>query len=59
MEAAKRREQQERAQRRSAGGGRRRQSAGEAMLKSAARAIGSQIGRQIIRGALGSIFGRR
>ena len=60
MEVAKRRQAEERAQRRSAsGGGRRRQSAGEAMVKSAARAIGSQIGRQIIRGVLGSIFGRR
>lgn len=59
LEAAKRRQQEERAQRRKAGGGRRRQSAGEAMLKSAARAIGSQIGRRIIRGVLGSIFGRR
>ncbi|MCX5907825.1 MAG: DUF853 family protein [Deltaproteobacteria bacterium] len=29
----------------------------EAMAKSAAHAIGSQIGRQIIRGVLGSIFG--
>jgi DNA helicase HerA-like ATPase len=29
----------------------------DAMAKSAARAIGSQIGRQIIRGALGSILG--
>ena len=59
LEAAKRRQQEERAQRRKTGGGRRRQSAGEAMIKSAARAIGSQIGRQIIRGVLGSIFGRR
>ena len=59
LEAAKRRQQEERSQRRSASGGRRRQSAGEAMIKSAARAIGSQIGRQIIRGVLGSIFGRR
>ena len=39
------------------GGGSRRQSAGEAMIKSAARAIGSQLGRQIIRGVLGGIFG--
>lgn len=38
-------------------GGGRRQSAGEAMVKSAARAIGSEVGRRIIRGALGSIFG--
>ncbi len=39
--------------------GRTRQSAGEAFIKSAARAIGSQIGRQIIRGILGSFFGGR
>jgi DNA helicase HerA-like ATPase len=32
---------------------------GEALFKSAARAIGSQLGRQIIRGVLGSIFGGR
>ncbi len=59
LEAAKRRRQEEQSLRRSSRGGRRRQSAGEAMVKSAARAIGSQIGRQIIRGVLGSIFGRR
>jgi DNA helicase HerA-like ATPase len=41
------------------GGGSRRQSAGEAMVKSAARAIGSEVGRQIMRGVLGSIFGGR
>ncbi len=34
-----------------------RQSVGEAMVKSAARAVGSQLGRQIIRGIMGSIFG--
>ncbi|TNF35848.1 MAG: DUF853 family protein, partial [Gammaproteobacteria bacterium] len=39
--------------------GSRRQSATEAMVKSAARAIGSQLGRQIIRGIMGSIFGGR
>ena len=38
-------------------GGGRREGAVEAMTKSAARAIGSQVGRQIIRGVLGSIFG--
>ncbi len=60
MAAAKRRQEEERAQRRLARSGERhRQSAGEAMMKSAARAIGSQIGRQIIRGVLGSIFGRK
>lgn len=36
-----------------------RQSPMEAMVKSAARSIGSQMGRQIIRGILGSLFGRR
>jgi DNA helicase HerA-like ATPase len=50
------RRQQEPARRRSGGS---RQTVGEAMIKSAARSIGSQIGRQIIRGVLGSIFGRR
>jgi hypothetical protein len=29
----------------------------EALVKSAARSIGSQLGRQIIRGVLGSLFG--
>ena len=37
--------------------GRKRQSIGEAFVKSAARSIGSQIGRRIIRGVLGSFFG--
>lgn len=36
--------------------GRKRQSMGEAFMKSAARAIGSRLGRQIVRGILGSIF---
>jgi len=31
----------------------------DAFAKSAAHAIGSQVGRQIIRGVLGSIFGGR
>ncbi|SEA57502.1 hypothetical protein SAMN05660420_02528 [Desulfuromusa kysingii] len=39
--------------------GRQRQSVAEAMVKSAARSIGSQLGRQIIRGVLGSFFGKR
>jgi DNA helicase HerA-like ATPase len=39
------------------GGNSRRQSAGEAMVTSAARAIGSEVGRRIIRGMLGSILG--
>ncbi len=39
--------------------GRQPQSIGEAMAKSAARAVGSTLGRQIIRGVLGSILGGR
>ncbi len=35
-----------------------RQTVMESFLKSAARAIGSQVGRQIIRGVLGSLMGR-
>ncbi|MGH1484621.1 MAG: helicase HerA-like domain-containing protein [Cellvibrionaceae bacterium] len=37
-------------------GGRKRQTATEAFFKSAARAVGSQLGRTIIRGILGSIL---
>ncbi len=40
-------------------GGRKRQSTGEAFIKSAVRAIGSQIGRQIVRGIMGSFLGGR
>lgn len=36
--------------------GSRRQSVSEALLKSAARSIGSQIGRRVIRGILGSLL---
>lgn len=35
----------------------RRQGVGEAFIKSTVRTIGSQIGRQILRGVLGSVFG--
>ncbi|HWQ38312.1 MAG TPA: helicase HerA-like domain-containing protein [Burkholderiales bacterium] len=38
-------------------GGGRRQGAGEALVTSAARAIGAEVGRRIIRGVLGSILG--
>jgi DNA helicase HerA-like ATPase len=38
-------------------GGSQRQTVTEAMIKSVVRAAGSQIGRQIIRGVLGSILG--
>jgi DNA helicase HerA-like ATPase len=37
--------------------GRKRQSISDAFMKSTARSIGSYVGRQIIRGVLGSIFG--
>jgi len=40
------------------GGARRtRASAGEQIIRSAASAIGREVGRQVIRGVLGSIFG--
>ncbi len=39
--------------------GRGRESAGEALVKSVLRAAGSQIGRQIVRGILGSLLGGR
>ncbi len=35
--------------------GRRRQSIGEAFIKSLARTVGNQIGRQLMRGILGSM----
>lgn len=38
------------------GTGRQRQTTVEAMVKSAARSIGSQLGRQLIRGILGSLL---
>jgi hypothetical protein len=38
-------------------GGKQSQGLIEAVSKSAARAIGSELGRQVIRGVLGSILG--
>jgi hypothetical protein len=40
------------------GGSRRKDTVVEAIVKSAARSIGSQVGREIIRGVLGSILKR-
>ena len=37
----------------------KRDSPVQAMVKSAARSIGSQVGREIIRGVMGSILKRR
>ncbi|MEW6446183.1 MAG: helicase HerA-like domain-containing protein [Pseudomonadota bacterium] len=41
------------------GGDSRRQSVGEALVKSAVRAAGSRLGREIVRGLLGAIAGGR
>ncbi|MFA6902262.1 MAG: helicase HerA-like domain-containing protein [Gallionellaceae bacterium] len=41
----------------SAGKGRQRQTVAESLMKSAARSIGSEVGRQLIRGVLGSLTG--
>lgn len=54
--AAKEMAAEKQRQRTSRSKGRGRQSVGEAMTKSVARAIGSQIGRRVVRGILGSIF---
>jgi len=43
----------------SGGASSRREGVGEAFAKSAARAIGSTVGRQLIRGVLGSLLGGR
>lgn len=40
-------------------GSRTRETATEALLKSAARSIGTTVGRQIVRGIMGSLLGRR
>jgi hypothetical protein len=54
-------EAEEKAQQKTArgSGGSRRQGIGEAFAKSVARAIGSRLGQQIVRGILGSIIGGR
>jgi hypothetical protein len=41
----------------SRGAGRTRETPTEALVKSVLRAAGSQIGRQIVRGILGSLLG--
>lgn len=51
--------EQERAQRQEQRSGAKRDSAIDALTKSAARAIGSNLGRQIVRGILGSLLGGR
>lgn len=51
--------EQEKAQQQAQRASNRRESATEALAKSAARAIGSNLGRQIVRGILGSLLGGR
>jgi hypothetical protein len=41
------------------GGGRRKDTVVEAIVKSAARSIGSSVGRELIRGVLGSLMKRK
>jgi DNA helicase HerA-like ATPase len=43
----------------SGSGARRRETMAEALVKSAVRAVGSQLGREIMRGVLGSLLGGR
>lgn len=62
QERARQSEQQaatETAQKPAARGGRKPDSLMESFAKSAARTIGSQVGRSLIRGVLGSLFGGR
>ena len=50
------REEAARTARKRTSGGRQRQSVAEAMLKSAARSVGSSLGRRLVRGLLGSLL---
>jgi DNA helicase HerA-like ATPase len=53
-------EQEEKKEKKAASGSsRQRQSVAEALLKNAARSIGTTVGRQIVRGIMGSLLGRR
>jgi uncharacterized protein len=53
-------EQEDKEEKKAASGGsRQRQSVAEALLKNAARSIGTTVGRQIVRGIMGSLLGRR
>jgi DNA double-strand break repair helicase HerA and related ATPase len=58
QEAERARAEEVRASASASRGGRQRQGPLEAMITSAARSIGSQIGRQILRGVLGSLTRR-
>ena len=41
------------------GGGRQRQGIGETLMKGVVRTVGSSLGRQIVRGIMGSLLGGR
>ncbi|MEQ1560354.1 MAG: helicase HerA-like domain-containing protein [Methyloglobulus sp.] len=51
--------QQKEEKKAAAAGSSKRQSVTEALLKNAARSIGTTVGRQIVRGIMGSLLGRR
>lgn len=55
-EAEAAREDAARSAKQRSSGGRQRQSVAEAMLKSAARSMGSSLGRRLVRGLLGSLL---
>jgi uncharacterized protein len=59
QQQAKLDEQEAKQEKKAVGGGRQRQSVTEALLKNAARSIGTTVGRQIVRGIMGSLLGRR
>lgn len=56
-EQASAEQEKARAKSRRSSGGRKRQGIGETMLKSVVRTIGSSLGRQIVRGIMGSLLG--
>lgn len=56
-EQARQQKEQAKAQKQTTRSGAKRDSAIDALAKSTARAIGSNLGRQIVRGILGSLFG--
>ena len=58
-EQKSREQEAEQAKKPVSGGGRQRQTITEALLKNAARSIGTTVGRQIVRGIMGSLLGRR
>ncbi len=55
--AAEKERQQEARKAKKASGGRKRQGIAETMMKSVVRTVGSSLGRQIVRGIMGSLLG--